>query len=552
MFFLIVVTSFNVVGQDKLKISGGINANFVGYGVSGIESRRDPFYWLLSGNLTFSYKGISAPFSATISQQDRNFRYPQPFNQFGISPTYKFLTFHLGYRSLDFSEFTYGGTLFLGGGVEANPENIPLKVSAFYGRLAKGRLEGDLNELEFGLPSFERWGYGSKITWVQKQGEIDFIAFRAKDDRSSINDSIAAELGITPAENFVWGLNAKRQIADRFTLSGEYALSAFTTDIRQQETELDQFRYANNLGSLFTPRVSSQFNKAIKGELSYNASAYQIGLKYRRIDPEYRTLGSPFLINDIEDISGSAAWRMFKNKLNISTSAGIQKNNLDGNQESQVKRFIGSVNTSINLASKVNISMGYSNFSTSSTLTQFFQQSQFDEIDSLLYLQVTNSVNMSVSYNFGNDKVKKSLSLNTNFQNADDNQNSESIFYNGNIGYSSNVVDKDFSFSTNLNVNSNEVNGLNNLSGGPSATINKLFLDKKVKFTVSASVIQTYNSGSLTNTNIINRINGGYKLKDKHTFSLDMSFLRREAQTEGTASFSEFRGGVTYNFNFSN
>lgn len=544
--------SMNVASQDKLKISGGINANFVGYGVSGIEARRDPFYWLLAGNLTFSYKGISAPFSATISQQDRNFRYPQPFNQFGISPTYKFLTFHLGYRSLNFSEFTYGGTLFLGAGVEANPENIPLKVSAFYGRLAKGRLEGDLNELEFGLPSFERWGYGSKITLVQKKGEIDFIAFRAKDDRNSINDSIAAELGITPSENFIWGLNVKRQITDRINFSAEYSQSAFTTDIRQQETTLERNRYANNLGGLFTPRISSQFNSAFKGELTYSASIYQLGLKYRRIDPEYRTLGSPFLINDIEDISGTAAWRMFKNKLNISTSLGLQTNNLDGNQESEVKRFIGSVNTSVSLANKINISAGYSNFSTSSTLTQFFQQSQFDQIDTLLYLQVTNSVTSSVSYAFGNDNSQKSITLNTSFQNADDNQDSESTFYNGNIGYSTNITDKDFSFSTNINVNSNEVNGLRNLSGGPSAMINKFLLEKKVKLSFSTSVLQTYNSGNLTNTNFINRINGAYQLKNKHTFSLDMSFLKRDAEVESVMSFSEFRGGLTYNYNFSN
>ncbi|MBL6446572.1 hypothetical protein JMN32_09640 [Fulvivirga sp. 29W222] len=547
-----ILISLQGTAQGKLKISGGINATAMRYGVSGIEARRDPFYWLLSGNLTFSYKGISAPFSATISQQDQSFRYPLPFNQFGISPTYKFVTLHLGYRSMQFSEFTYGGNIFLGAGIEVSPENIPVRVSGFYGRLAKARLEGNINDLEFGLPSFERWAYGSKVTLVQKKGEVDIISFRAKDDRYSINDSITAELGITPSENLVLGLNLKREILERVSFSAEYALSAFTSDIRSPETELRDYKYAENVGGLFTPRVSSQFNGAYKGELVYSASSFQFGLKYRRIDPEYRTLGSPFLINDIEDISGTAGWRMFKRKLSLSTSAGVQRNNLNGDQESDVRRFIGSLNSSLSLANGVNVTAGYSNFSTSSTLTQFFQQSEFDQIDTLLYLQVTNSINSSISYNFGSESIKKSLSLNGSYQNADDNQDNLSVFYNGNVGYTVNYTERNLNLSTNFNVNSNEVNGVESLSGGPSLMASRLLLEKLLRVSVSSSLIQSYNQGSLISTNIIARLNGSLKYKQKHVFSMDLSLLRREANVEGVPSFSEFRGGITYNFNFSN
>ena len=63
--------------------------------------------------------GVEIPFSLTVSEQERSFR--QPFNQFGITPTYKWAKAHLGYSNLTWSPFTWSGQTVLGGGVELNP-----------------------------------------------------------------------------------------------------------------------------------------------------------------------------------------------------------------------------------------------------------------------------------------------------------------------------------------------------------------------------------------------------------------------------------------------
>src|SRR5574343_1262351 len=81
-------------------IKGNFNANMVLYNVDGISARRDPLYWMLSGNMVIGYKDLIVPLSATFSQQNKNFT--QPYNQFGISPKYKSLTVHAGYRSMVF------------------------------------------------------------------------------------------------------------------------------------------------------------------------------------------------------------------------------------------------------------------------------------------------------------------------------------------------------------------------------------------------------------------------------------------------------------------
>jgi hypothetical protein len=542
----------NSYAQQKFRVSGSLNSNGTAYFVSGIPERRDPFYWLLSGNLTLSYWQVTAPFTFTLSQQDQTFRYPQPFNQFGVSPTYKYITLHAGYRSLNFSEFTLAGTIFSGLGVEVNPPNSFVKVSAMYGRLAKARLVGGINDLEFGIPSYERWGYGTKITLGRNGNEMDLVLFRGRDDARSIPDSMATQLGITPSENFVWGVNVRRNITNRITVNTEYALSAYNKDTRDPQQELNSFKYANYVGDLFTPTISSQFNGAFQGQLAYKASLFQINFKYRRLGPEYKTMGSPFMNNDFEDITGGIATSFFKSKLNISTNGGIQRNNLDHGQETQVKRFIGSVNASYNFNEKLNTTLAYSNFNSSTKLDRFYQQSQIDVVDSLLYLQVTNNINGSVNYNFKAGEISKSIIVSGNYQVASDNQNNNSVFYNTNIAYVFGDTPRDFNFNANLNMNSNEVANTKNISVGPTLSVSKLFLNKKIKSSASSSYIQSHQSGTVINYNIIARLGGSYTSKSRHSFGIDASWLQRASKVESTPTFSEFRGGVNYNYSFSN
>jgi hypothetical protein len=554
LFFLSILVLFStdpILGQEqKLKVSGSINSSAIGYGISGIAARRDPFYWLASANLTFSYWKITAPFSVTVSQQDQTFRYPQPFNQFGISPKYKDLTLHLGYRSLNFSEFTLAGTVFLGAGVEYIPTNRTLKISGMYGRFAKARLVGGLNDLELGIASYERWGYGTKITLGKNGQEVDLLVFRGRDDPFSLSDSAANKLKIAPAENFVTGINVRRNIGNRFSVNAEYALSAYTKDVRNAQVKLENYQYANHLGRLFTPTISSQFNSAFQGQLGYKADHFLVNLKYRRLGPEYKTMGSPFMNNDFEDITGGISAAFLKNKLSISTNAGVQKNNLSHNQETQVSRFIGSVNANYTANEAFTVSAGYSNFNTSTKLDRFYQQSQLDRIDTLLYLQVTNSVNGAIQYTKKRESITKAVNISVNYQVASDKVGETSKFYNANIGYQQSNTAKNLTLAANMNANLNKVSVASN-SFGPTISVNKLLLEKKVKSSFSASYIQFYQESVKLNNNVSARLTFSYLTKTRHAIGIDLTMLNRSSTVISVPSFTEFRGGVTYNYSFS-
>ena len=68
--------------EGAVKINGGISLNQIFYTAKGIQSRRDPYSYFLTGNLNMSLYGVSVPLSFAISNQNRSFQ--QPFNQLSL------------------------------------------------------------------------------------------------------------------------------------------------------------------------------------------------------------------------------------------------------------------------------------------------------------------------------------------------------------------------------------------------------------------------------------------------------------------------------------
>lgn len=121
VFLFIAFTVFELQGQDlsqigkgeAIKVNGGISVSQLFNSSFGGEQRRDPYNYYLNGNLNFSIYGLSIPLTFNFSNQQ--FGFQQPFNQYGLSPTYKWITLHAGYTSMSFSPYTLSGHLFLGG-----------------------------------------------------------------------------------------------------------------------------------------------------------------------------------------------------------------------------------------------------------------------------------------------------------------------------------------------------------------------------------------------------------------------------------------------------
>lgn len=127
--------------NKPIQVSGGVSTNHIYYYSDGISPRRNnPYTYYAQGNLNFNiYNKVSLPFSFSYSNAVFDYTYPQnqqSFNQFGLSPKYKWITLHGGYRSMTFSPYTLNGHIFLGGGAELAPSD-KVDIALMYGRLQK-------------------------------------------------------------------------------------------------------------------------------------------------------------------------------------------------------------------------------------------------------------------------------------------------------------------------------------------------------------------------------------------------------------------------------
>lgn len=559
--FLLLVEKRRAIAQDlsnidkknPIKITGGINATQTFYNAWGIQNRRDPYFWLLNANLNIDIAGIYIPFSATFTQQNKSFT--QPFNQFGLSPRYKSITLHLGYRSMQFSNFTLGGNIFLGGGIDVAPQNSWVKGSAMYGRLTKAVAVQETEGVIMGEPAYERWGYGTKVMIGKELNRsIDLIMFHGKDKAESIPGAIADSFGLKPAENFILGFVTRQSITQRINFDIEYSLSAFTQDTRFEREKAQVYKYTNLFSPLFETNLSTQFNKAILANLNFTQNLFQFAVSYRRIDPEYRTMGSVFLNNDLEDITGNLSWRMFRNRMNFTVGTGVQRNNLDNELASRMKRFLGNINWSYAVSQKLNLNASYSNFIANTKINNTRITGNFlglnQNVDSLAYNQITNNASFGLNYNFGAEKAKHVIFTNSSYQKANDNKENSSDFYNLNVGYQYNIIPLGLNFTSAINQNHSIIKQTSTRSFGPTLSVSKLLFEKKLRSTLGITYLITYTNREQSGNNSIWRFANTYKRGRHHSITMDIAYMTRNINTGRGRSFAEFRGNLIYAFIF--
>jgi len=367
---LLHLALFNAIAQDlsgkstqAFSLSGSLVSAAENYSIPGLGTHRPVNSARLYFNPTLNLYGLQLPFSFLLSTHERS--YNQPFNQFGVSPTYGGLTLHAGHRSLRFSEFTLNDAVILGGGAEFRADRYRLR--SMYGRLRRSVQEDSNNSVR---PVYERWGWafgagysGESAGSGSESASIDINVMKAWDEAASLSSDPTA-VGVYPAENVVAGLNGRLPLAEgKVVLDAELAGSVFTRDFRQDVVE-DVF--APTLG-LTEPRLSSRFTIATRTGAVYNAALWSLRLEYARVEPEYETMGSLYTQNDYQDITIKPAFRLPGGNLRLSASAGIRKDNLFGDRLYTTNRIIGSGMLNWMPDPVFGIDANYSNYSMSNS-----------------------------------------------------------------------------------------------------------------------------------------------------------------------------------------
>jgi hypothetical protein len=544
--------------EPALKINGAVSVNQVGYLSAGIPNRRDPYTLFATASLNLDIYGWVIPFSFSYSNQTKG-SFQQPFNQYALHPSYKWITTHIGYQSMSLSSYTVNGHLFSGVGVDLAPEG-KWKLSALGGRFQKAvNVVPDVVSSSPVEPAYRRMGYGVKVSYGAKD-QYDVILFKAKDAVNSLT-AIPKDKVVRPQDNLVMGFNFRKSLGKRLLLNGELGVSALTNDLRAAKDS--GTNTVPDLGTLLHTNTSTALYKAFKTGLQYNLGKAVVGLGYERIDPEYKTLGAYYFTNDVENITGTLSTRLLKDKVSLALNAGMQRNDLKKDKQSTMKRFVGAGNVSIALNKKLSLTTTYSNFQSfvniRSTFNDINQLTPYDNLDTLNYTQVSQNAAIGANYIIQQSKERSSsMNVNVSYLTTADKQGgkkqaSGGQFYNFNGSYVLNWVPQRLAVTIGLNANQNHTGAVKAFTWGPTAGVNRSFWDKKLRSGVALSWNRSQTEGQ-AGTRIINtRFNNTLALKKKHNLNVSLVHVNRSggrAGLQASRNFSEYTATVGYNYNF--
>ncbi|MBC8152707.1 MAG: hypothetical protein H7Z72_07345, partial [Bacteroidetes bacterium] len=511
--------------KRPVRLSGGLNAYAGYYKASGIAGRNQPTPLGLSGSVTVTLPGgIALPFSAVLGNQGNSFR--QPFNQFGVSPTYKWATVHAGYRNVSFSPFTLAGHTFLGGGVELNPGN--LRLGAVYGRFNKA-IASNLVEPDI-LPAYQRTGYAVKVGYGKPGNYVDLVMLRAADDSMSIGEvPQTASQTVKPAENMVVGATSRLLIIKHITVELDAAVSAYTRDVRSSTVAGEGSNPIVRLfGRLFTPRLSTQLTQATQVAVGYRAKNAGVKLQYKRIDPNFQTMGAYYFQSDIESYAIAPNLTLLENKLRVSGSYGVQYDNLANNKSARTGRQIGSLLVSYNPDTKFGVDLQLSNYGIS-------QQAGIRPIIDTIQLAQNNfSATINTRYTIQTERVVNMVTLTATRQQLSDLNQRTAAFTNNtntnlNLGYFYQQLTS--GLGANLLVSytlADLAQGMSTRFYGPTLGLTKSFLTNKLSTSINGSYLvnrQTLMTGVSVNGQIINAsANAGYQLGKRQNLNLQLAY----------------------------
>lgn len=533
----------NIRDQKPIILYGNMGVNLMFYHASGIPERMHPFSYVLSANATATLYGIAMPFSLSFSDRQRN--YTQPFNQFGISPTYKWATVHLGYRSLRFSDFTLAGHNFLGSGVELNPGKF--RFGFVYGRFKKNT-ESNPQAIDT-ISSFKRKGLAIKIGVGSSKNFVDIIFLSIKDDTTSLIGKEVSSLA-APAQNLVAGLNSHFTFSKTLSFETEISGSLFTHDMKAPSLgDLNDVPILSGLEKLFVINQSSAFYTAIRSSLLYKTKRVSTRLEYRHIDPGYNSMGAYFFNNDIENITLSPSFSLFKRKLALRSSIGVQRDNLRNTKKATARRVISSLNASYNPNQKFGIDVAYSNYSNNQ------RAGRVPLVDSLKVFTTTSNLSISPRLMYATAERNHMIMLlfnrmSLNDRNPQSTQLAETQATLFNAGYNLSLNASMLSFSLSLNYTL-----LNNFLMQSKATGGSLGISKSMqegRLTASFNnTLQRTNQleekGWVTNSSL----NLTWRFIKKNTLRFGLFYINT-SYPDGSVnpSFKEFKGDLSYVYTF--
>lgn len=534
----------NIKSQKPFTVSGTLGASLTFYNAEHRQPSHNNFSWMLNGAPVVSVYGVTLPFSFAVSEQQRTFR--QPFNKIGVSPYYKWIKTHLGWQTTNFSNYTLADYTWLGAGIELTPGNF--RFSFMNGRLNKAIEEDTLNTKNiFQTPLYRRTVYCVKAGYGTEKNFVDIILMKAKDDSASIHSPVMTN--IAPGENAVIGLNTRQKITDKISVTIEAAQSLYTTDVRSivNDSAIVPKEVTGIPSFLLHSNPSTVKGDVVDGTVTYAEKKYSVGLQYKRISPDFYSMGTYYLLNDVREITVKPSATFWKNKIQAQLSFGLQQNNLNKDKPVTTKRSIGSLNVTAQPFPVYFINFAFSNYN----IGQDKEQISPDSIYRIA--QTTGNIMLTQVLSIVKKNYVHALSLIINNQTLSDRNKTTDAGYkvlvlNGNYQISAIKIKLTAGAGYLMNRFSNFMT--ESVSSGPVMNLNKTYYKNKLRSGLSLSLLSTSLSGkSISNISVVS-FNTFFKQDKHHGVSLRIDYQNVHSKQEGILSSNEIKTILSYAYNF--
>ena len=551
LLLIIFLFGTNLQAQDlsdlkntkPVTFHGSIGTKLSLYGADGIPSRQDPFTYGFDANATISLYGISMPFSFTW--YNRNKSYSQPFNQYGLSPKYKWITTHFGYRSVSFSEFTLNGHTFLGAGLEMTPGKW--RLGALYGKFNQNSDYDPYKAKE--IPMLTRKGWAVKIGYGTEKSFLDLSFLRIADDDKKYQPSTDPDIP-TPAQNFVIGVHGKVTIIKNLTIEAEGAESVITNNSLSGALNDYKDKWFSLASGFIVINQTSQHFSAFKSNLKWKINkSLTSGLEYKRIDPGYQSMGAYLFNTDLENLNINQSVLMLNNKMNLRGSLGLQHDNLNNSKKYTSKRTVGALSLSYQISPKFGVDANYNNFTTNQ------RAGTMAIIDTLKLFQINKSYSFTPRFMVANENRSHLIMFMFNNMALDDKNKktanqTETNTTILNLTYSLGLIPAKLNITTSLNSTNLKNNLYQNKMSGITVGLNKMLAADKITLSWNNSyMINKVNSDKGTVFNTV--FTAGFRITSKQSINLSTYYTSNKfAVGSATPSYNEYRGDFSYVYSF--
>jgi len=326
------------------RASGEIVMTGEAYKAAGIDARRPGQAGRISMSPQLTLFGsFSVGVNMLVSSEGSQFR--QNISQFGISPRYKWATFHVGDFSQNYSAYTVQGTRVRGGGVDLRPGIFRLSLQG--GRSQRVVSGGAGNQ------AFRRNLYAGSVGIGREQSSfIDLLVLTAKDDPSSLDSALQDTLLLDtipvalrprydtrPQENLVFGTRGQLSLfGRRFVLAGEGAVAAITRDVEAPPVDPSSVAGGNAVGDIIPLTLASSGDYALKLDGTVNLGAGGLKGGYEYVGAGYTSLGLAYVINDRRAYNAGGNVRLLRNRVSLQGQYQHQNDNLIGQKATTTNR----------------------------------------------------------------------------------------------------------------------------------------------------------------------------------------------------------------------